>query len=55
MRGYWRVSERLLTTAGIENFTNANYREHLNFTSQDRLIQVFQPGLNAYVGAELSY
>ncbi len=55
VRGYWRVSERLLATAGIENITNANYREHLNFTSQDRLIQVFQPGLNAYVGAELSH
>jgi iron complex outermembrane recepter protein len=55
VRGYWRVSDRLLATAGIENFTNANYREHLNFTSQDRLVQVFQPGLNAYVGAELTY
>jgi hypothetical protein len=55
VRGYWRVSDRLLATAGIENFTNANHREHLNFTSQDRLVQVFQPGWNAYAGAELTY
>lgn len=55
VRAYWRVTDRLLTTAGIENFTDANYREHLNFSSQDRVVQVFQPGLNAYVGAELTY
>jgi outer membrane receptor protein involved in Fe transport len=55
VRGYWRVTDHLLTTAGIENFTDKNFREHLNFTSQNGLVQVFQPGLNAYVGAELRY
>lgn len=55
VRGYWRLTDRLLTTAGIENFANKNYREHLDFSSQDGTVQVFQPGLNAYVSAELSY
>jgi iron complex outermembrane recepter protein len=55
VRGYWRVTDCLLTTAGIENFTDKNYREHLNFTSQNGLVQVFQPGFNAYFGAELKY
>lgn len=55
LRGYWRIKEHLLALGGIENFTDKNYREHLNFTSQNGLIQVFQPGLNAYVGARLEY
>lgn len=55
LRGYWRITEHLLALAGIENLTDKNYREHLNFTSQNALIQVFQPGLNAYVGARLEY
>jgi outer membrane receptor protein involved in Fe transport len=55
LRGYWRVTDNLLTTAGIENLTDRNYREHLNFTSQSGLVQVVQPGLNAYVGAEMNY
>jgi iron complex outermembrane recepter protein len=55
VRGYWRITDHLLTTAGIENFTDTNYREHLNYTSQNGAIQVFQPGFNAYLGAELNY
>jgi outer membrane receptor protein involved in Fe transport len=55
VRGYWRATDRLLVLAGIENFTDKNYREHLNFTSQNGLVQVFQPGLNGYLGARLEY
>ena len=50
VRGYWRATDHLLVLAGIENFTDKNYREHLNFTSQNGLVQVFQPGLNGYLG-----
>jgi outer membrane receptor protein involved in Fe transport len=55
VRGYWRATPHLLTMAGIENFTDKNYREHLNFTSQNGTIQVYQPGVNLYAAAELSY
>jgi outer membrane receptor protein involved in Fe transport len=55
LRGYWRVTPHLLTIAGVENFTDRNYREHLNFTSQDGTVQVYQPGVNFYLASELSY
>ena len=55
LRGYWRPRERLLLIAGVENFTNRTYREHLNFISQNQLVQVFQPGANFYTGCEVSY
>jgi outer membrane receptor protein involved in Fe transport len=55
LRGYWRVHDNLLAIAGIENATDKNYREHLNFTSQSGLIQIYQPGRNIYVGMQLEY
>ncbi len=55
LRTYWRPRERLLLVAGVENLTNRTYREHLNFISQNQLVQVFQPGVNFYSGCELSY
>jgi outer membrane receptor protein involved in Fe transport len=55
LRSYWRASDGLLVIAGVENFTDKTYREHLNFTSQSGLIQVFQPGVNFYTGCELTY
>ncbi|MCR9198394.1 MAG: TonB-dependent receptor [Planctomycetaceae bacterium] len=41
-----------LLTAGIENFTNKNYREHLDYRSG---LGVFRPGINFYSGVELNY
>lgn len=55
LRGYWRVTPHLLTIAGIENFTDRNYRKHLNFTSQEGSVQVYQPGINFYLASELNY
>jgi outer membrane receptor protein involved in Fe transport len=54
LRGYWRPRPRLLLVAGVENFTNRAYREHLDFRSPNGL-QMFQPGRNLYTGCEWSY
>ncbi len=55
LRGYWRPKDALLVVAGVENFTNRTYREHLDFISQNGLVQVFRPGVNFYTGCELKY
>jgi outer membrane receptor protein involved in Fe transport len=54
LRGYWRIRDGLLTTAGVENLTDKTYREHLDFRSPSG-IQVFQTGVNFYAGAEVNY
>jgi len=54
LRGYWRARQNLLLLAGVENFTDKNYREHLDFRSPSG-ISVYQPGVNFYVGSELTY
>jgi hypothetical protein len=40
--------------AGVENFTDRTYREHLDYRSAQRL-QMLQPGVNFYFGSELTY
>lgn len=40
--------------AGVENFTDRFYREHLDFRSPSGA-SVWQPGANFYVGSELLY
>lgn len=55
LRGYWRPWDALLLVAGVENFRNRTYREHLDFISQNRLVQMYQPGGNFYTGCELKY
>ena len=54
LRGYWQATKKLMLLAGIENFTNLNYREHLDYRSPDG-ISMFQPGINGYFGGELKY
>ncbi len=54
LRGYWRPRQNLLVIAGIENFTDRLYREHLDFRSPSGS-QLFQPGISFYTGCELSY
>jgi outer membrane receptor protein involved in Fe transport len=52
-RAYWQVTKNLLVTAGIENFTNQNYREHLDLlTGTPFGPGVFQPGINPYLGVQ---
>lgn len=54
IRSYWRPADDIQLTAGVENFTDKQYREHLNFISSDGLA-VFRPGVNYYAGAEIQY
>ncbi|MCA9122259.1 MAG: TonB-dependent receptor [Planctomycetaceae bacterium] len=54
LRGSWQAFEDLLIVAGIENFTDKNYQEHLDFRSQNG-IRVYEPGINFYVGTDLTY
>ncbi len=54
LRGYWRPNRNWLLTTGVENFTNKNYFEHLDYRSSTGLA-VFQPGVNFYFGTEWSY
>ena len=54
VRGYWRPRPNFTLVGGVENFTDRNYREHLDFRSPNGL-SVLQPGINFYSGAELTY
>jgi len=57
IRTYWQATERLLLTAGVENFGNKNYREALDPISGNILgVNPFlRPGANFYFGSQLSY
>ena len=44
----------LLVTCGVENFTDRNYREHLDYRAPGAL-SVFQPGATFYFGSSLTY
>ena len=52
LRSFWQAREHLLFVAGVENFTDKQYHEHLDLRTGHG---VFQPGQNFYVGVELSY
>jgi outer membrane receptor protein involved in Fe transport len=54
-RGYWRAADHVMLLAGVENFTDRDYREHLDFRSQSGILQVHQPGVTFYSGAEVTY
>jgi outer membrane receptor protein involved in Fe transport len=54
MRTFWRPRSNMLLVGGVENFTDKNYREHLDFRSFDG-ISMFQPGVNFYAGGEVTY
>ncbi len=54
VRSYWRPTDHLLLIAGVENFTDKNYREHLDYRSRSGLA-VYQPGVNFYFSSELTY
>lgn len=43
-----------LMVAGVENFTDKAYQEHLDFRSQNG-VRVLQPGVNFYCGADWTY
>ncbi|MCA9173725.1 MAG: TonB-dependent receptor [Planctomycetales bacterium] len=53
VRAYHRVTDPLLVSFGVENFTNKHYIEHLDYRSGG--IGVYRPGIGFYVGSELVY
>ncbi len=52
IRGYWRPSDQIVLTAGVENLTNKLYKEHLD---THIFAEVFQPGVTFYFGTEVTY
>jgi outer membrane receptor protein involved in Fe transport len=54
VRGHLRPAESLMVVGGIENLTDRNYREHLDFRSQSG-ISMYQPVMNIYCGTEFTY
>jgi outer membrane receptor protein involved in Fe transport len=52
IRGFWQARPNTLLIAGVENFTDTYYREHLDYRPGRG---VFQPGFNFYFAGELSY
>ena len=51
-RGFWRPYERLTILFGVLNFTDKQYREHLDNRAGN---QLFQPGITGYLGSEVTY
>jgi len=52
IRAYWQVNKHFLLTAGVENFTNHNYRESVDLLTG---VGVFQPGIDFYFGSKLEF
>jgi outer membrane receptor protein involved in Fe transport len=61
LRGFYRFSETLLLTGGVENLTDKLYFEHFDYRlgvgdkSGGQLYPSFQRGRNFYVGMEARY
>lgn len=57
IRAFWRATDTWTLLGGIENFTDNNYQEHLDFHTQPEALglAVFQPGINFYLGAERNF
>ena len=51
-RGYWQAWENFTMFAGVENFTDKFYQEHLDYRSGRG---VYRPGLNFYFLTEFIY
>ena len=52
LRGFWKPYDDFTIIAGVLNFTNKYYREHLDYRSG---LGVYQPGSSYYVSTELRY
>lgn len=52
IRSYYRACDNVLLVAGVENFTDKQYREHLDLRTGTG---VFQPGTSFYFGVEVTY
>jgi outer membrane receptor protein involved in Fe transport len=54
LRTFWRPTDGFQLVGGVENFTDKQFREHLDFRSMSGFT-VFRPGINFYVGSVLTY
>lgn len=54
LRSFWEVGDNVTLVAGVENFTDTDYREHFDFRSLNGL-SIRQPGVNFYFGSEVTY
>jgi outer membrane receptor protein involved in Fe transport len=57
VRSYWQVKDWWLLTAGVENFGDKLYREHLDPISGNLLgvDPLFRPGTNFYFASQMTY
>lgn len=57
IRTYWQINDSWLVTAGVENFNDKLYREHLDPVSGNLLgvDPLFRPGTNFYFGSQFTY
>jgi len=52
IRAYYQPRENVMLLAGVDNIGNLEYREHLDLRTGNG---TFQPGVNYYLGAKISY
>jgi len=54
---YWQLFSDFLFTAGVRNLTDKNYQTHFDTkrAGSSTPVFVFDPGINAYFGGELTY
>lgn len=55
LRGFWKTSDHVLLTGGVENFGDKFYRSHLDPRSGSPTDVLFQPGTNFYGGVQVTY
>jgi outer membrane receptor protein involved in Fe transport len=56
LRTFVRPIDGLTLIGGVENFTDKQYREHLDFRSRNPIaLSTFRPGVNFYFGTEYQY
>lgn len=56
VRAFLRPNERWLLVGGVENFTDKQYREHLDFRSRNPIaLSSFRPGVSFNFGVEAQY
>jgi iron complex outermembrane receptor protein len=57
IRGTWQASPRVLLVSGVQNFTNKNFQEHLDYRPQPGggTFRMLQPGASFYFGTEVNY
>lgn len=53
-RGFLQLTDAVSVVAGVENFTDRNYREHFDFRSPAGQ-SIRQPGIDFYLGSEVIY